>query len=1528
MLYRDRGVNQIYHDYDWDQLFFLIYHNENILETVYNNLNQETENQDANNFLEEFKEEKNKYNLYVCSNFQKIKDIFQNNKINFLFLELTENEFIKNISDLLKNEYYKKLNIIQDYIDESIKKQRIAEFQYLFIKTYIYVIKDFIILNNKTNTTNVLFNILNKKILEIEQKDNNALEVINNGLEEIKKKKIEEDENKKEQQYLNTKLIKLEANKILLNDRISKLEKNSVIQKYYKIVGDNPESQLTIKDLEYNEYLKYKDEIELYETTKNNLKIININISDNLTELNILNDKSIKSETMVNFNDKVQHYLKIIKKYYNDIIKPFINHCNTNVKIESKLEISNVENELLHYKLYFKYPINKFIYFFMVFKKKFDDYLINHYSNVQVFININPYTSINKEKGVHQSEKFMGPRLVINKEMNRISYEFYDFKILKNRSKYTYDIHPIKSELSSYYNHIFDNLKNSNKLIKENTEIKEEFARVFIENNLFKMLNDNCNYIYCASGYSGSGKTFNLKILLESLVSVYDSIDEFSNFEFQFFELYGEIDSNTNKMDINIYNPGEKINLVKSIQEIKTIKFSSLNKLNSYIDQIVELRKTNTSLEKYNARIRQTPNNEESSRSHLIINVKYKNTDNNIEFNFKILDMGGSEDVNNIEKQYYEKYINSKFYNWKHDKSNKQLIRPILKIYYNPTIFYNIFMENYKNVLNTINKKEIVDIDNVLSKDVCKYENIKNNIKNLDNVNFLNIVDSITASFNIQQKKNSEDEFIFFNKEAWIKHFNNYKVQQDIENNSEKDDLLKKLSKIITQENLIKYLVNFKTPFIFILYKVLKLINNNEHFSVKDEKKELERKKVTENKKKIYLKIKYKSLITNRLLHETFGYIYHILQYDKDGEEQLLKINNNIINFNENKDFSESLKFLFNRITYSFVNDEVYYIKLPQQVSIKIDENNIYENYFDYLSKNNKESVDYKTLFDSLVKNGNEYRILFDIINNDIDDKINFDCFQNFLVEIKNYYITPLINQGNFINKSIEIFKDICKVKNLNDEIKAKTYFENEKNYNNELQDNIKTKMLECLNINNNNDISSLKTKIVILCCIKYYSEDYINNFNKRYETDEAQEALMIDSNSRAIIARNYLTDLNKLYIEPIKKTLEFADSLIKIEDITSNNKKGEIAPITGGLMNNKFSIFQTEFTLKLIIFYYTFISGNNSIIPSVLFINIVKLHSVFKDNENENEKKYELSKLNELLLDIINNCSCYYIDNKKLNQVNEDIKKNYIIFYYISTMALMCIDLNFIEQVIFDKIKNKEDNKDEIILNNYLELLKLYNNFIHDTDNKTSFINDFHNCANYFEQLIQNTVNKKIQLCSEGSKDMEGIIKDTVQSSVPVRKHNILQLKVSKKSYEESLKESLKEILYFKKIKEFNSKLVKNLNSNDPNTKTKTIKELESDLKELNNFNKTFNRTFFKKQNRIVSLQKSKESKSARELKAVIERNKKEKKLFETGIQNPKVNFRKRIKPPPSEESSPSEKDTSNILGPTEMLPYRIPRS
>ena len=53
-----------------------------------------------------------------------------------------------------------------------------------------------------------------------------------------------------------------------------------------------------------------------------------------------------------------------------------------------------------------------------------------------------------------------------------------------------------------------------------------------------------------------------------------------------------------------------------------------------------------------------------------------------------------------------------------------------------------------------------------------------------------------------------------------------------------------------------------------------------------------------------------------------------------------------------------------------------------------------------------------------------------------------------------------------------------------------------------------------------------------------------------------------------------------------------------------------------------------------------------------------------------------------------------------------------------------------------------------------------------------------------------------------------------------------------------------------------------------------------------------------------------------------------KEKKLFETGIQNPKVNFRKRIKPPPSEESSPSEKDTSNILGPTEMLPYRIPRS
>ena len=64
-----------------------------------------------------------------------------------------------------------------------------------------------------------------------------------------------------------------------------------------------------------------------------------------------------------------------------------------------------------------------------------------------------------------------------------------------------------------------------------------------------------------------------------------------------------------------------------------------MNRLLNFIDQIVELRKTNTSLEKYNARIRQTPNNEESSRSHLIINVKYKNTDNNIEFNFKILDI-------------------------------------------------------------------------------------------------------------------------------------------------------------------------------------------------------------------------------------------------------------------------------------------------------------------------------------------------------------------------------------------------------------------------------------------------------------------------------------------------------------------------------------------------------------------------------------------------------------------------------------------------------------------------------------------------------------------------------------------------------------------------------------------------------------------------------------------------------------------------------------------------------------------------
>ena len=165
--------------------------------------------------------------------------------------------------------------------------------------------------------------------------------------------------------------------------------------------------------------------------------------------------------------------------------------------------------------------------------------------------------------------------------------------------------------------------------------------------------------IYAGYGYSGSGKTHTL---LHGETGVLRRLIEKAGFDFKtltfdFIEIYGEIDEKNKMVQETTYYglDGEKISKTIHPERSEPVRFKNADALKKFVEKLnTEYRTDWKKYERGKPRVRHTPNNDQSSRAHLIINVINKPEASAGTRLFSILDMGGSEDVVAIEKMYYQ----------------------------------------------------------------------------------------------------------------------------------------------------------------------------------------------------------------------------------------------------------------------------------------------------------------------------------------------------------------------------------------------------------------------------------------------------------------------------------------------------------------------------------------------------------------------------------------------------------------------------------------------------------------------------------------------------------------------------------------------------------------------------------------------------------------------------------------------------------------------------------------------------------
>jgi hypothetical protein len=207
-------------------------------------------------------------------------------------------------------------------------------------------------------------------------------------------------------------------------------------------------------------------------------------------------------------------------------------------------------------------------------------------------------------------------------------------------------------ENSRSYGPFYKVLHTSSKNPKElYYDVKEDF------NRLTKSDSDIDHIIYAGYGFSGSGKTYTLvekgnpnSILNQIQVLLKQKEKEITP-KIKTYSRYAEIYDRDCNNAIDEYYPDKK-KLIKIKENFEPYQGGSIS---DYIENINKKRKKTRIGENDNlfrTSIRKTPNNVESSRSHLFIDIilNVKGKDKII----TLLDMAGNEDASVIQKDYFE----------------------------------------------------------------------------------------------------------------------------------------------------------------------------------------------------------------------------------------------------------------------------------------------------------------------------------------------------------------------------------------------------------------------------------------------------------------------------------------------------------------------------------------------------------------------------------------------------------------------------------------------------------------------------------------------------------------------------------------------------------------------------------------------------------------------------------------------------------------------------------------------------------
>jgi len=182
------------------------------------------------------------------------------------------------------------------------------------------------------------------------------------------------------------------------------------------------------------------------------------------------------------------------------------------------------------------------------------------------------------------------------------------------------------------------------------------------------------------------------------------------------FEIYGTIEATKtteNPIEFNIKDQKLDIEDIKrGINEILGGEFSELLDMSGNIEEIGVLRKEGKEGKEGKdgriATIKATPNNKDSSRSHLFL--KFNVTKNGTSKNLTFIDMGGSENIFDILDTYIEYNnlvgIHEIFKGYTSSSDNTSTLIGNVSEKYSNSYLYETFL---KNVPSTINYKELLD---------------------------------------------------------------------------------------------------------------------------------------------------------------------------------------------------------------------------------------------------------------------------------------------------------------------------------------------------------------------------------------------------------------------------------------------------------------------------------------------------------------------------------------------------------------------------------------------------------------------------------------------------------------------------------------------------------------------------------------------------------------------------------------------------------------------------------------------------